>query len=349
MTGSGVIICGNGTKEWWRDGKKHREDGPAVIKADGTREWWLNGEAHRDGAPAVILPNGQVYWYQHDQRHRDDGPAVIRPDGSVCWYKNDQLHREDGPAVIRENGEKHWRRNDKEWPEGECLFPGDPKKDFGPGRDPAAESERPDAGGNSLEEKMTAADCALLVGTDGDTCSVTIYEDGRNVWKRGNAIHREDGAPAVIQPDGTREWYLYGNLSRADGPAIEHADGTKEWFKNGLRHREDGPAVISPGGPREWYLNGNCHRDGGPAVEKPDGTKEWFRNGHHHREDGPAIEQADGRKYWYLEGQPWPEGEKKYYAEVGAAAAKDMKEACTKSPVTAAPRAVFRSKKQVTP
>ncbi len=26
-----------------RDGKLHREDGPAVIRADGTREWFQNG------------------------------------------------------------------------------------------------------------------------------------------------------------------------------------------------------------------------------------------------------------------------------------------------------------------
>ena len=36
-----------------------------------------------------------------------------------------------------------------------------------------------------------------------------------------------------ILSDGSKEWYLNGNLHRKDGPAIEYADGTKEWYLNG--------------------------------------------------------------------------------------------------------------------
>ena len=36
-------------------------------------------------------------------------------------------------------------------------------------------------------------------------------------------IHRE-GAPAVVEPDGTKRYYVHGALSRPDGPAIEAAD-----------------------------------------------------------------------------------------------------------------------------
>ena len=32
-----------GTKEWYRNDKLHREDGPAIEYVDGTKEWWLNG------------------------------------------------------------------------------------------------------------------------------------------------------------------------------------------------------------------------------------------------------------------------------------------------------------------
>ena len=28
----------------WEDGKLHRTDGPAVIKANGTKEWWEHGK-----------------------------------------------------------------------------------------------------------------------------------------------------------------------------------------------------------------------------------------------------------------------------------------------------------------
>ena len=33
-----------GTKTWWRDGKRHREDGPAYEGADGTKAWYRDGK-----------------------------------------------------------------------------------------------------------------------------------------------------------------------------------------------------------------------------------------------------------------------------------------------------------------
>ena len=35
----------NGTKEWYKNDKRHREDDqPAVIWADGTKYWYKNGK-----------------------------------------------------------------------------------------------------------------------------------------------------------------------------------------------------------------------------------------------------------------------------------------------------------------
>ena len=34
----------NGDKEWYLNGKLHREDGPAVEYANGTKHWLLNGK-----------------------------------------------------------------------------------------------------------------------------------------------------------------------------------------------------------------------------------------------------------------------------------------------------------------
>lgn len=30
-------------KEWYRDGERHREDGPAIEYPDGTKFWYRNG------------------------------------------------------------------------------------------------------------------------------------------------------------------------------------------------------------------------------------------------------------------------------------------------------------------
>jgi hypothetical protein len=78
----------NGYREWYLNGKRHRQDGPAIEHSDGTREWYLNGE-----------------------RHRQDGPAVERADGTRFWYLNGKLHRQDGPAVECPNGYHEWWLN----------------------------------------------------------------------------------------------------------------------------------------------------------------------------------------------------------------------------------------------
>jgi len=57
----------NGHKEWYLDGKLHREDGPAVEKAYGDKAWWLNGYLHREDGPAVEFANGYKEWYLNSE------------------------------------------------------------------------------------------------------------------------------------------------------------------------------------------------------------------------------------------------------------------------------------------
>jgi len=40
---TGIVEYTNGDKEWFRNGKLHREDGPAKEYADGYKFWYLNG------------------------------------------------------------------------------------------------------------------------------------------------------------------------------------------------------------------------------------------------------------------------------------------------------------------
>ena len=92
-----TTINANGDKVWrLKNGKYHREDGPAVEYADGTKEWYLNGKLHRE-----------------------DGPACEYADGDKRWYLNGQLHREDGPACEYAYGDKYWWLNGEEMTEDE--------------------------------------------------------------------------------------------------------------------------------------------------------------------------------------------------------------------------------------
>ncbi len=40
---TGIVDWSYGTKFWFKDGKAHREDGPAIERSYGTKEWYLEG------------------------------------------------------------------------------------------------------------------------------------------------------------------------------------------------------------------------------------------------------------------------------------------------------------------
>jgi hypothetical protein len=84
-----------GNQYWYLDGKVHRVDGPAIIRADGTKFWWLNGKVHRVDGPAVFWPDGRQDWYLNGKLHRVDGPAIIHSNGTQYWWLNGQHYTEE--------------------------------------------------------------------------------------------------------------------------------------------------------------------------------------------------------------------------------------------------------------
>ena len=73
-----------------------------------------------------------------------------------------------------------------------------------------------------------------------------------------DGVYHNTTGPAVVYPDGTEYWYLYGQLHRMDGPAVTLSNGTQYWYKFGQLHRKDGPAVRSINKPstNAWYYEG---------------------------------------------------------------------------------------------
>lgn len=60
---NGLEISEHGNKFWFKNGKLHKEDGPAVEYYNGTKEWHQNGELHREGAPAIETYSGDKYFW----------------------------------------------------------------------------------------------------------------------------------------------------------------------------------------------------------------------------------------------------------------------------------------------
>ena len=104
----------DGSKVWYKDGRCHREDGPAVERADGSKGWFFKGifvgegdepdpalwarltSTEANGGPllngCVVILGGDKRWYKDDLRHREDGPAVERVDGDTRWYINGKYY-----------------------------------------------------------------------------------------------------------------------------------------------------------------------------------------------------------------------------------------------------------------
>ncbi len=87
-----VEVYANGTKHWHLNGKRHREDGPAVELVTGTTEWYLNGKrmteqeykkattkATCDGKEVEI--DGVTYVLKEKGQDDDDN------DGSAKWLE----------------------------------------------------------------------------------------------------------------------------------------------------------------------------------------------------------------------------------------------------------------------
>jgi hypothetical protein len=73
---------------WYKNGKLHREDGPAIEWSNGYKEWWINGNRHRENGPAIEYISGTKKWFKNGERHREDGPAIELSNGYKEWWIN---------------------------------------------------------------------------------------------------------------------------------------------------------------------------------------------------------------------------------------------------------------------
>ena len=119
LAGVAWLDRANGDKYWYLNGKRHREDGPAIEWADGSKSWWLNGEkvteeeviGNKEEPTMETNIFGTKRWLLNGKIHREDGPAIEFKDGYKAWCLNGKRHREDGPAVEYADGTKFWWLN----------------------------------------------------------------------------------------------------------------------------------------------------------------------------------------------------------------------------------------------
>lgn len=83
FTGMANIL---GDKHYFKDGIRHREDGPAVELVNGDKEYYVDGLLHREDGPAIIWADGYKKYFLNGGLHRIDGPAIETPDGFKSYW-----------------------------------------------------------------------------------------------------------------------------------------------------------------------------------------------------------------------------------------------------------------------
>ena len=76
--------------------------------SDGDEEWYQNGLRHREGGPAIETAHGSKHWIRNGKPHREDGPAVITPDGrKVWWIDGVEYSEQEYHTALKTQGRKH--------------------------------------------------------------------------------------------------------------------------------------------------------------------------------------------------------------------------------------------------
>ncbi len=85
--------------------------GTVYIGNTGNKEWWANGVRHREDGPARMYANGSESWFKHGVPHRKDGPAKtkINRDNTTIyewWIDGYQIASTGRPDLVISMGQK---------------------------------------------------------------------------------------------------------------------------------------------------------------------------------------------------------------------------------------------------
>jgi len=65
------------TYKYYRNGKLHRDDGPAVIRPDGTQEWYKEGKLYIENRPTIIYKYGSENSYNNNKLYGNNGHDIL--------------------------------------------------------------------------------------------------------------------------------------------------------------------------------------------------------------------------------------------------------------------------------
>jgi hypothetical protein len=325
---TGIVVCrGDGSKQWFENGIRHREDGPAVEYKNGRKTWWLIGcEYTESGWKKEVAKLNAKTAEEAKVVETKEEPVVLKVESlselpnkftgivevscvARCWYKNGLKHREDGPAVEWASGAKSWWLNgflcsEEEWKAEVAKLNAKPAEET-----KVVETKE--------EPVVLKVNSTSDIPEDFSGC--LLFKNGKKEWCLDGMYYSEAGWKLVMakrkakptEGDKTSE-----PMTVKEFPTLMLEVDSELEIPNGFIG-----FVLPPNGDRFWYETIKYNDKGERVlltikvecldelpdnftgiVELSDFVRRWHKKGRLHREDGPAIERADGSKSWWLNG-----------------------------------------------
>jgi hypothetical protein len=244
----GKNIKDSGDIFYYKKGIIHRDDGfPAIIRKNGSEEYIVDGKYNREGdLPAKVIYKGDKCilkeWQMNGLYNRANKlPAIIiyNEYGNIIeeqYYINGKLHREDNlPAIIK------WNNVGKIIEEYYYINNNFNRIDNLPAH------VKYDDKGNIIEYHYYNQYGCYKYMKNYDQ-EIIYFEKN----EKGNmTVHRDDGLPAVINKNGSKEYIVKGFKHRdGDLPAIIKCNNNgkiieEHYYKNNRLNRDNKlPAII---------------------------------------------------------------------------------------------------------
>ncbi|RTK95490.1 MAG: hypothetical protein EKK64_06625 [Neisseriaceae bacterium] len=218
--------------------KLHNTNGPAVIYKNGREEWYFEGKRHREDGPAVDSENIKI-WYKKGLRHRENDPALIK-DNLKVWYERGLKHRTSPLPAVEYYIENEKVSRAEWWNHGILEQTKDDEIEIIYENDLVKSIKTKETYTEFEEEKVSYLSDKTgrfwfkddKLHRDEDDQPAAIFYNDVVVWYQYGLKHRTNG-PAMEFSDGTEKWYSWNKLHRTDGPAITRPNGDNEWYENG--------------------------------------------------------------------------------------------------------------------
>jgi len=304
-----TFVHADGKMEFFKNGMRHRIDGPAVIESNGKKLYYINGYGYNTAdeyweAVQTITQNkkstpkksrkkytnadyekmsfAEIYSeYKTGDKDEDGNVYYISPTGTKTWRDSNAMYnKKTGPAIVHENGEIYWyRQNAFHRLDGPAYI--DPSGKHG-----------------------TAY---YIHGS---------YYPESDYWKKVQEITgktKEEITGKATPSPVQKEHKKYTN---AEYEKMSFAEIYSD-YKNGDKD-EEGNTFFTDSISKSWRNSlGEFNKTNGPArLYSNNGPKYWYQDNKFHRLDGPAVVNLSYKqqKLYYIDGIQYIE--EKYWKKV---------------------------------